>query len=499
METSRLREMSQLMNREGDVENAGRLKEVADKAGDEALHIAFCGHFSAGKSTLINRLCGTDLLPSSPIPTSANVVTIREGSPGARIQRRNEEGELWYDDIPLSELDQACRNGADIESVEITFPLPLFDQKTVFLDTPGIDSTDDAHKRATESALHLADVVFYVTDYNHVQSDMNFSFTKRLQDWGKPVYIIVNQVDKHREEELAFEDYRYQVEKAFASWGIYPEGILYLTLKEAEHPLNEWDNLLVLIKDLVNIAGPLKERSSVYSTREIIGDHLERREAAMADWVEQLIADSGLPDAEETAVEETGELRRADRLSRVEWWVDQLEVEEARLFTEEERLREEGEAPYQLWKKESDTLIDNANLIPAQTRDMAARYLESRQSGFRVGLFGGGSKAEKERENRLSALLSAFTANVKAYLEWHLQDYLKKAAERMGWKDEELSQVIDEMHEGIGADWLAERVLPGAVASGEYTLTYSRLIDADAKAAYRRRAAAALARIRALL
>ncbi|WP_397351469.1 dynamin family protein [Paenibacillus larvae] len=54
------------------------------------------------------------------------------------------------------------------------------------LDTPGIDSTDDAHHRATESALHLADVVFYVMDYNHVQSEVNLTFAKQMQERGNP-------------------------------------------------------------------------------------------------------------------------------------------------------------------------------------------------------------------------------------------------------------------------------------------------------------------------
>ena len=43
------------------------------------------------------------------------------------------------------------------------------------MDTPGVDSTDDAHRISTESALHLADIVFYVMDYNHVQSELIFN------------------------------------------------------------------------------------------------------------------------------------------------------------------------------------------------------------------------------------------------------------------------------------------------------------------------------------
>ena len=69
--------------------------------------------------------------------------------------------------------------------------------KTVIMDTPGIDSADDAHRIATESAIHLADLIFYVMDYNHVQSELNFMFTKELTEAGKEVYLVINQIDKH--------------------------------------------------------------------------------------------------------------------------------------------------------------------------------------------------------------------------------------------------------------------------------------------------------------
>jgi putative ribosome biogenesis GTPase RsgA len=57
-----------------DQENAEKVKQLADKLMNEEFTIAFCGHFSAGKSKMINRVVGGNLLPSSPIPTSANLV-----------------------------------------------------------------------------------------------------------------------------------------------------------------------------------------------------------------------------------------------------------------------------------------------------------------------------------------------------------------------------------------------------------------------------------------
>ncbi len=87
------------------------------------------------------------------------------------------------------------------------------------MDTPGVDSTDDAHAMSTESALHIADVVFYTMDYNHVQSELNFQFTKQLMKYNPNVYLIVNQIDKHRDAELSFEDFKQSVHNFICGMG----------------------------------------------------------------------------------------------------------------------------------------------------------------------------------------------------------------------------------------------------------------------------------------
>lgn len=51
-------------------------------------------------------------------------------------------------------------------------------------------------------------------DYNHVQSELNFLFTKELTEAGKELYLVINQIDKHREEELSFESFRASVEQS---------------------------------------------------------------------------------------------------------------------------------------------------------------------------------------------------------------------------------------------------------------------------------------------
>jgi GTP-binding protein EngB required for normal cell division len=274
META-LTLLEQNVRQEGNSATAGKLRQLKEKAVSGQVVLAFCGHFSAGKSTLINRLCGHPLLPSSPIPTSANLVSIGNGGPGAQVTRKIGvlEQSSIVEAIPLEELDAYCINGTDIESVRITYPIPFLGERALLLDTPGIDSTDDAHHMATESALHLADVVFYVMDYNHVQSEVNFAFAKKMKDWGKPLYLIINQIDKHKEYELSFEEYREGAVQAFRNWNIEPDGMLYVTMKEPAHPHNEWEKLRWLVTELIRRGEPLSRYSIDKSVHFLTKEH----------------------------------------------------------------------------------------------------------------------------------------------------------------------------------------------------------------------------------
>ena len=120
------------------------------------------------------------------------------------------------------------------------------------MDTPGVDSTDDAHAMSTESALHIADMVFYTMDYNHVQSELNFQFTKQLMKYNPNVYLIVNQIDKHRDQELSFEDFKQSVHNSFAAWGVTPKGIFFTSLREKDLPNNDFEKVKKIVMDSMN-------------------------------------------------------------------------------------------------------------------------------------------------------------------------------------------------------------------------------------------------------
>ncbi|WP_218086002.1 dynamin family protein, partial [Staphylococcus haemolyticus] len=153
---------------------------------------SFVGHFSAGKSTLINLLLEQDILPSSPVPTTSNTAIVSVADKQEIIA--NLENQQYTKLKTYDEVKKMNRLNVDVESVEINFPSSKFKNGFTLQDTPGVDSNVATHQSTTEQFMYTSNILFYTVDYNHVQSALNFQFIKRMNDVGIPVIFIINQI-----------------------------------------------------------------------------------------------------------------------------------------------------------------------------------------------------------------------------------------------------------------------------------------------------------------
>ncbi|MFD3258931.1 dynamin family protein, partial [Paenibacillus lentus] len=462
-----------------DLRAHGEIRDLKKKLEAQELTLSFCGHFSAGKSSLINRLCGKQVLPSGPIPTTANVAAIRNGEPRAVLTRAEgagsafegvEESEAAHSEqieLNLNQLDDYCRDGNTYSMISLWDDVPILGRHGVLLDTPGVDSNDAGHALATNSALHLADVVFYVMDYNHVLSESNLSFAKRLADWGKPLYLVVNQIDKHRSNELSFEKYRTSVEDAFELWGIVPAGVFYISLKELSHPLNMLSELEETINALFDIRQSLLEFSIGCSLFHGAEQYLKRLDDADEEERERLLEEIGGEEAVQSLQNELSSL--------------ELELKEKDGFID--RLRAG-------FMKEVDALLANAHVMTPALREAAALYLESRKPGFKTGLLFHGAKTEREKERRRDQFLSELQEQTLAQVDWHVRDLLRRLGQGEAlWSAEWESRLESELPQAE-EEWIAGPAREGALLSGEYTLRYAADVAAGITGRYRRAALA---------
>ncbi|MEI2280252.1 dynamin family protein [Paenibacillus polysaccharolyticus] len=460
--------LREAMKQSGDHTAVEALTDLISKAETKHLTIAFCGHFSAGKSSLINSLCGKRVLPSSPVPTSANVVAIRNGKPRAliytspNVSADNKAGTL---EVSPEELETYCKNGGAYSSIEVWDHIPLLQDDAVLLDTPGVDSTDRGHSLATHSALHLADVVFYVMDYNHVQSETNLSFAKSLSDWGKPLFLIVNQIDKHRERELSFDQYVDGVEAIFAAWEVRYDGLLFTSLRDQQHRYNQWGQLPELITELITKKEELISHSLASSASHITEQHL-RREAGMRE------------DEETALLEQVGGQEGIERLERE---IALLDEQVAELRAKPSQVREK-------FRAEVDSLLANANLTPADIRTSAGHYLESRKPGFRVGLLFSGGKTEQEKQRRASELVRLLKDQTSSQVEVHIRTMLRQLGEAYQVWDAAWEQALNTELPVINEELLELKRSASAELSPEYVMQFSKDVRGEIEARYRKSA-----------
>lgn len=128
-----------------DEKRADQLAAIMKKAADEEVYIAFTGHYSAGKSSLLNTLLGEDILPTSPIPTSANLVVIRHGEDKVVLHTTDGAYAEIKGSYDKEQVQQFCKDGEQIETVEVYAGFKESEPYAAYIDTPGIDSTDEAH------------------------------------------------------------------------------------------------------------------------------------------------------------------------------------------------------------------------------------------------------------------------------------------------------------------------------------------------------------------
>ncbi|NBI28039.1 dynamin family protein [Chengkuizengella marina] len=461
-----IQKLRSMMKPSVEQESANKLLHLVQKLEAKDLYLTFCGHFSAGKSSLINKLSGHEILPSSPIPTSANLVAISNGDPKVKIKYRNEQKtKQSFQNIQLDQLQEFSKNGTEIESVEIQYPIPMLEDHVYLLDTPGIDSTDKAHLLSTESALHLADIVFYVMDYNHVQSEINFAFAKRLQEQGKKFVFIVNQIDKHQHQELSFSDFKQSVNQAFSDWDIHPEASFFISVKHDDFPLNEFEQLKWYLNRLTEIRDDLIISNVEKSMQFLLKEHIKE-------------------------YKEQNQFKR-QQLSEDENVNSDILLEKLSSLTNQRKEIEQSSNTYlERLKRELNDILQNANIIPAGTRDLAHDYLQSLQPGFKLGFFSTRGKIQAEQERRLHHFFEDFSEKVQAHITWHVKDLLRKYLNMNGSNDQtklKVMEKIEAMDIKISPDWLVKQVNTGAAFSNEYTLNYSKHISQEMKTIYRKK------------
>ncbi|HLG28434.1 MAG TPA: dynamin family protein [Paenisporosarcina sp.] len=449
-----------LFKRTNDVERLNKTELFARKLMDREFTIGFAGHFSAGKSSMINALTGEQLLPSSPIPTSANIVKIHKATNDfAIVYMQDQQPVKFTGDYDFETVKEFCKDGDAVSQIEIGHESSVLPEGITVMDTPGVDSTDDAHRMSTESSLHLADIVFYMMDYNHVQSELNFSFTKQLLKYNDNVYLIVNQIDKHRENELTFEQFEESVHSSFKAWGVVPKEIFFTSLKEKNHSSNDFEEVQqIVMYSMTNWQEQLVTSSS-NTLQKLHDEHLEylqdEKEECQQTFASVLSEEEWATKAE---VRKTAELyQKQFTLLTSKAWIDTFELNRKKL-------------------------LDNANMMPYELRDKLKSYVEAKQDNFKVGLFFSGKKTEEERMARGQQVEKEYDVVIQSQIAGHMRSLMKQSIKDVGLLSDEQSLTIDSIEFHPPLQLIDDQLQKGSLVTADSVLNFAnRVAEATKK------------------
>ncbi|SEQ54478.1 small GTP-binding protein domain-containing protein [Virgibacillus subterraneus] len=445
----------QAMVENDDLKHANKILDVYEKLNRQELMISFAGHFSAGKSSMINSLLGKSILPKSPIPTSANVVKIKSGKGIARVYFHDTLPVEYEEPYDIEMIKEYAKDKASIKEIEISTKENILPDECVIIDTPGIDAADDADRIMTESSLHLVDALFYVMDYNHVQSEVNLQFLKKVQDNNIPFYIIINQIDKHDESELTFETFKQKIKQTFDQWNIFPEVTYYTSLIDSNAAYNEFP----VIKDKLNTLMTSDKEFTLNTERSVIQVIDEHKRYLDSIYEESL--------AEVSPSE-------SDKFETLSIQLENINSIVSNLKSKPKEMERDFLANL-------NATLKNAYLLPSDLRDKAELFLESQIKDFKVGFFASKKKTEEERETRLNKFYNHLLERIDAAIQWKLRDKFLNLLKQYNIHDQNLVQQIQQFSIDYDKEALLSLQNPGATVNGDYILNYTNDVSADIK------------------
>lgn len=172
--------------------------------------VAFVGEFSAGKTSIVNRLLSQDdpnvpLLPVSAEATTAiptyiagdDYTTFQFVTPNGQMKGISED---TFRRVSKQVLDEVKGVSTLIQYFVMTYNNPKLKGLSI-LDTPGFSSNDVEDRERTLEVINECDALFWVFDVNNGTVN-RVSMDLMHEKLEKPLYVVINKVDTKSDSEV---------------------------------------------------------------------------------------------------------------------------------------------------------------------------------------------------------------------------------------------------------------------------------------------------------
>jgi ribosome biogenesis GTPase A len=187
-------QLAQVASPRPEAERAARL---AERLAARRFLVSFVGEFKRGKSTLINALLGTEVLPTGVLPLTAVATEVSYGERAAIVEHldgaRREIDPAGVGDYVTEERNPS--NERAVARVEVRGSWPLLEPGVVLVDTPGIGSVYVHNTEAARAALIDADGAVLVLSADAPLSERERDLLRSLAERRAPTFFVLNKAD----------------------------------------------------------------------------------------------------------------------------------------------------------------------------------------------------------------------------------------------------------------------------------------------------------------
>lgn len=406
-----LRLLDRVINEDELAEFRAALLNVVEKMELPHFEIAVFGRVSSGKSSLLNHVLGTNVLPVGVNPITAvptRLVFGHDAGLAVTLADRQIRNCPIDDLVEYASEERNPANGVGVSRLVVALPSPRLQDGLVFVDTPGLGALATAGAAETLSYLPQCDLgVLLISAVNAInEEDLNTIYA--LSQAGIPVTALLSKADllspDDREKALA-----YTKKEVLANLGLRIEVYPVSTVAQDEELLEDWFHLHM---------APLFGRH-----RELVQQSIRRKAGALREAVMAALR-SKLGTAGATAPASTMPLEEIERRLRTAAG----EIEEARIFC----LRVTDE-------------VRSLNEIALQR---SVRAIVERWDGQRT-VHSSGTGMIRQSTEILAAEAASQISGRLATLAQHLQSALALASEALQdqscVKDDQLEDCVREM------------------------------------------------------
>jgi GTP-binding protein EngB required for normal cell division len=193
-----LKRIEQTVRDRGLVEFRPAIAAILDRAEDKSFEIAVFGRVSSGKSSLLNTILETDVLPVGVTPITAVPTRIIYADQPALT--------VWFSETPrkrvdISELREFATeqenpgNVKHVASLVLALPARRLQGGVSFVDTPGLGSLATSGARETLAYLPKCDLGVVLIDAGSTLTADDLQTILTLQEAAIPINVLLSKAD----------------------------------------------------------------------------------------------------------------------------------------------------------------------------------------------------------------------------------------------------------------------------------------------------------------